>query len=202
MRASLPLTVMFLVAACARSEDASLVKDVNQQLVEQVRTPEQDDGGTALGEWNASPQGGQSALEFGPVGAQPVFSINCDARRTVHLQRHRAALTGDLPTMLVSIGSETRRLALTSVSGTVPMLRGSLAPSDPFVGILARANGVITVRIGDSPPLLLPPNPAIGAFLERCTSGASTPTGDDSVVDANQAEPASIAPANVIVPTR
>ena len=69
----------------------------------------------------------------GPTGAPPLFSLRCDARRSVFLQRHGAAPSGDLPVMLVSVGSETRRLAVTSVGGAVPMLRASLAPSDTLV---------------------------------------------------------------------
>ena len=55
-----------------------------------------------------------AALEFGPAGAPPLFSLRCDARRGVLLQRHGQAPAGDLPVMLVSVGSETRRLAVTA----------------------------------------------------------------------------------------
>ncbi|MGQ0558462.1 MAG: hypothetical protein ACT4OE_02585 [Sphingosinicella sp.] len=184
------LAALLLLAACARSEDASLVNDVNQQLVEQVRTPEQDDQEIALGQWRDALQEEQAALEFGPSGAPPMFSLRCDARRIVALQRHGIAPAGDLPMMLVSVGSETRRLAVTGGSTPTPMLRASLAPSDPLVGTLNRAATPITIRIGDAPPLMLPPSPAIAGFLDRCaagTAGAGQPGNTTEAPDSNTA---------------
>ena len=54
------------------------------------------------------------------AGAPPLFSLRCDARRGLLLQRHGPAPAGDLPVMLVSVGSETRRLAVTSGGGADP----------------------------------------------------------------------------------
>ena len=131
---------LVLLAACARSEDASVVADTNElKAVEQVRTPEEDDEETAIGEWRETLQDENPALEFGPSGTPPLFSLRCDARRSVFLQRHGAAAPGDLPVMLVSIGSETRRLAVTSAGGAVPMLRASLTASDELIRILGGA---------------------------------------------------------------
>jgi len=152
------LLSLVLIAACARSEDASVVVDTNElRAMEQVRTPEQDDEELALGEWRETLQDEQAALEFGPNGAPPLFSLRCEARRSVFLQRHGAAPSGDLPVMLVSIGSETRRLAVTNVGGTVPMLRASLAPSDTLVETFTTAATPITVRVGAAPPMVMPP---------------------------------------------
>ena len=188
--AALTLSLL-LLAGCARSEDASVVTDSNQMpQVEQVRSPEQDDEDIALGEWRDTLQDENSALEFGPTGAPALFSLRCDPRRSINLQRHGAAPARDLPTMLVSIGSETRRLAVTSVGGAVPMLRASLAPSDTLVETLGSASEPIIVRVGDTPPLVLPPSPAIGTFLSQCASG-TRPAGADAqengVAEANSA---------------
>jgi len=74
---------LVLLAACARSEDASVVVDTNElRAVEQVRAPEQDDEELALGEWRETLQDEHPALEFGPNGAPPLFSLRCDARRS------------------------------------------------------------------------------------------------------------------------
>ena len=195
--AALPLALV-LLAGCARSEDADVAGDGNRvQAVEQVRSPERDDTEIALGEWRDSLQDENSALEFGPSGAPPLFSLRCDARRSIFLQRHGVAMPGDLPTMLVSIGSETRRLAVTNVGGSTPMLRATLAPSDTLVDTLAGASEPIIVRIGDSPPLVLPPGPAIGAFLERCASGTTARAAEP---EANQTEPAE--PDNAAAPAQ
>ena len=191
-----PLLVLVLLAGCARSEDASVVADNNQlQAIEQVRTPEQDDEDTALGEWRDTLQDDADAVEFGPAGAPPLFSLRCDARRSVFLQRHGTAPAGDLPTMLVTVGSETRRLAVTNVGGAVPMLRASLSASDNLIRTLSRASTPITIRVGDTPPLVLPPAAPIATFLSRCETGA-TPPGEneseaaDAPAAANAATPA------------
>ncbi len=186
---------LLLLAGCARSEDASIVADRNEiQAVERVRAPERDDDDVALGEWRETLQDENVALEFGPAGAPPVFSLRCDTRRSVFLQRHGTLPAGDLPMMLISIGSETRRLAVTNVGGPLPMLRASLAPSDTLLGTLTASTTPMAVRVGDSPPLVLPASPAIGAFLDRCGSGATaTPTpaseegAGDNAAQANQA---------------
>jgi hypothetical protein len=198
--AAIPLSLL-LLAGCARSEDASVAADTNEMpQVEQVRSPEQDDEELALGEWRDTLQDDNSALEFGPTGAPALFSLRCDPRRSINLQRHGSAPARDLPTMLVSIGSETRRLAVTSVGGAVPMLRASLSPSDTLVGTLANASEPIIVRVGDTPPLVLPPGPAIGGFLNRCASGArltgadvqatSAAEGNSAAAEGNESAPA------------
>ena len=158
---------LLLLAACARSETASIAPSDGNQAVQEVETvrPERDDEEVALGEWRETLQGDQPALEFGPAGAPPLFSLRCEARRGILLQRHGQTPAGDLPVMLVSVGSETRRLAVTAGDGPIPMLRAALNASDQLLGILSRAQSPIAVRIGDSPPLILPPAPAIGAYI-------------------------------------
>ena len=187
--------ILVLLAGCARSEDAAVIADSNElQAVERVRTPELDDDDVAIGDWRDALQENQLALEFGPAGAPPLFSLRCDERRTLFLQRHGTLPTGDLPMMLLTIGSETRRLAVTSAGGGVPMLRASVPPSDNLVDILGDASSPIIIRIGDAVPLALPPAPAIGTFLMRCRSGA-LPAAGDGAADANAAAPANAAAA-------
>ncbi len=190
------LSLLILLAGCARSEDASVVAANDElQAVEQVRTPEQDDEELALGEWRETLQDDNSALEFGPTGAPPLFSLRCDVRRSVYLQHHGSAQGGDLPMMLVTVGSETRRLAVTGVAGTTPMLRASLSPSDTLIRTLGGASTPITVRIGDAEPLVLPPSTAIGTFLTRCESGPQTPQANRAAEANSSAEANAAAPA-------
>jgi hypothetical protein len=194
------LLVLVLLAACARSEDASVVASSNEvTAVEQVRTPEDDDEELALGEWRETLQEETAALEFGPTGAPPLFSLRCDARRSVFLQRHGAAPARDLPVMLITIGSETRRLAVTNIGGAVPMLRAALAPSDTLIRSLTSTTTPIIIRVGDTPPLVLPPSPSIATFLARCESGsppaAGSEAGGNASTEANAAAPAPSPPA-------
>lgn len=164
-----------LLAGCARSEEANLLPpDVNgARSVEMVR-PERDDDAPALGEWRSTLQDDQRALEFGPNGAAPLFSFGCDDRHNLVLQRNGVEPTGDLPVMLIAIGTDTRRLAVTRGEGPIPLLRASLAATDPLAALLSRAPASIQIRIGDSPPLILPPSPAIGGYVSQCESGALT----------------------------
>jgi len=185
-----PLLVLALLAGCARSEDSTVVASRNDmQAVEQVRTDGEDDEEIALGAWRDSFQDEHAALEFGPNGAPPLFSLRCDERRSVFLQRHGAAPAADLPTMLVTVGSDTRRLAVTNIGGAVPMLRASLAPSDTMIQNLTAASTPISIRVGDSPPLVLPPGPEIATFLGRCGSGASDRAAAAAGNSASEAAP-------------
>ena len=199
MTRPLSLLVLLLLAACARSEDATVVANSNEvQAVEAVRTADEDEEEVALGDWRETFQDEHAALEFGPTGTPPLFSLRCDERRSVFLQRHGTPLSGDLPVMLVTIGSDTRRLAVTNVGGAVPMLRASLAPSDELIRVLGAASDPIVIRIGDAVPLVLPPGPAVGAFLGRCASGTSA--APSAAPSANAAAPAEARAANQVEP--
>jgi hypothetical protein len=178
---------LLLLAACARSEDAAVISEDNEQAraVERVRTPEQDDDTVALGEWRTSVQDDSNVLEFGPAGAPPIFSLRCDGRRGLYLQRGGAAPTGDLPMMLLTMGSETRRLPLVAVPGAVPMLRAAIMPQDPLLGMIARNRDPMVIRIGDAPPLALPPGPAVAAYVNGCANAADADTdGNDAAAPA------------------
>jgi hypothetical protein len=192
IRSALPIAFV-LLAGCARSEEANLLPTDpggNGRVAEQVR-PERADEEPALGAWRDTIQDTQRALEFGPQGAPPLFSLACDERRGLVLQRHGIQPAGDLPVMTVSIDSETRRLAVTGGDGPIPMLRASLSPSDQLAANLSRAAGPITIRIGETPPLILPPSPLIGTYIGQCESGALAAP----VAAANAAAPANAADA-------
>jgi hypothetical protein len=195
IRHALPIAFV-LLAGCARSEEANLLPaDTNgsTRVAEQVR-PERADEEPALGGWRDTVQDTQRALEFGPQGAAPLFSLACDARRGLILQRHGIQPAGDLPVMMVSVGSETRRLAVTGGDGPIPMLRASLSPSDELATHLSRAAEPITIRIGDTPPLILPPSPLIGTYIGQCASGGLPASGAaataNSTAPTNEAAPA------------
>ena len=196
IRHALPFALV-LLAGCARSEEASFTPADNTsgQAVERVRTPDTDEEELTLGQWRAGLQEEQATLEFGPAGAPPLLSLRCDARRGTLFQRHGAAPAGDLPVMLITVGSETRRLALTSTGGAIPMLRATLTPTDTFRAVLSNAASPIIVRIGDSPPLVLPPSPLIGAYATGCANGenqrrAEVEAAANQTAPANDAAPA------------
>jgi hypothetical protein len=194
IRSGLPIALL-LLAGCARSEDANLLPidtGGNSPIAEQMR-PERSDEEPALGGWRDSIQDTQRALEFGPQGAPPLFSLACDERHGLILQRHGIQPAGDLPVMLITVGSETRRLAVTGAAGPIPMLRATLSPSDQLAEILSHAAVPIAIRIGQDPPLILPPNPQIGTYIGQCQNGdlAAAQPGET----ANAAAPANAANA-------
>ena len=198
IRAALPFAFV-LLAGCARSEEANLLpadSGGNVRVAEQVRR-EHTDEEPALGAWRDTIQDTQRALEFGPQGAPPVFSLACDERRGLVLERHGIQPAGDLPVMLVSVGSETRRLAVTGGDGPTPMLRASLSPSDQLAANLAHAVTPIAIRIGEAQPLILPPDPQIGAYIDQCENGSLATPG--ASIATNAIAPAgNPAPANAV----
>jgi hypothetical protein len=177
-RTKLTISMLLLMSACARSEDASVVADSNDNMpaIERRTAPDADNEEIATGEWRDALQEQAAAVEFGAAGSPPVFSMRCDGRGGIVLQRHGNPPTGDLPTMAVTIGREARRLAVTAAEGNVPMLRAAIARGDPLINAIARAVEPIVIRIGNTEPLVLPPGPAIGAFTTRCGS-AEAPAG-------------------------
>ncbi|HYD11255.1 MAG TPA: hypothetical protein VEC11_00240 [Allosphingosinicella sp.] len=182
------LSATILLAGCARSEEARYAQIDNVQLPATNATDLTDDEDLTVGTWQAGLQEEQPVLQFGPVGAPARFSIGCDERRNLLLFWPGAAPGGDLPNMLVTVGSETRRLAVVSAAGVTPMLRGTLPPNDPFVRVLTGASTPIIVRVGDAAPLIMPPSPEIASYIRRCASGearstAAAPAGNS--VEAN-----------------
>lgn len=171
-----------LLAGCARSEEASLVPaDGNEYgAVEQVRTPEADDQEPALGEWRQSVQEERPALEFGPAGAPPLFSMRCGDDRALLLQRHGAIPSGALPLLDVAAGGEVRRFPVAGTGGTIPMLRATVPADDPLIGRLIASVEPITLRLGDQPPLILPNDPAVAEFVRGCAGSQSLPAVEEA----------------------
>lgn len=169
---ALPLTLALLLAACARSEEASMVQPDSKQgynRVNAVRTPEQDDREPAIGQWRAALQEERQALEFGPMGTEPLFSLLCmPSGGGVLLQRHGGVPTGALPVMQVTIGEVTEQVPVTVGGGTIAMLRGELAPTSRLAGRMATAAQPILIRLDDASPLILPPSPLVTDYLRSC----------------------------------
>jgi hypothetical protein len=191
-------TALLLLAGCARSEDARNTQIDNVPLPSLNTSDLGEEDELSIGSWQTGVQDGLPVVEFGPVGAPGRFSFGCDARRNLILQLPGAAPGGDLPRMLVTIGSETRQLPLASAGNANPVLRATLPASDPFMRVLSVASARIFVRIGDSQPLVMPPSATIGVFIRQCANGevqAAAPapgntveaTGTVNVVAANAA---------------
>ena len=175
-RALVPATLL-LLAACARSEDAStLPTDINEaQPVATVRSIADDDRQVALGEWRTGIQEERSALEFGPAGTAPLFSMVCGNGGGLVMQRHGAVDFQGLQMMIIGLGEQTRRVAVTAVQGTVPMLRASIPATGPLIEEIAREQGPITIRTADSGSLILPHSPVIAQYIRSCGNSPQAP---------------------------
>lgn len=168
-RLIVPCTLL-LLAACARTEEASLqptdVADANVAQEILASDPAEDE--VALGEWREGLQNEQASLEFGPTGTEPLFSMICGDGRGLVLQRHGTVPIGGLQRMTVTAGAQSTDLAVTASAGTVPMLRAALAPNEPLLGAIAEGQDNIVLQMGDGAPLVLPPSPLLGGFVEGC----------------------------------
>jgi len=203
------LCLALLLGACARSEEASMVPPEGNQgynRVGQVRTPEQDDREPSIGQWRAALQDERQALEFGPMGTEPLFSLLCAPQGgSVLLQRHGAApAAGTQQTMLVTIGDVSERFAVAAGGGAIPMQRAEVPPTSRLFGLLPAAAQPIVIQVEDSPPLILPHNPLVADYLRGCsrpqeagqtanlaianTSGAA-PAADTAAPATNTAQP-------------
>jgi hypothetical protein len=173
LRSSLCFALL-LLAGCARSEDAHYTQTDNMSLPTLNTSDLGEEDELSTGSWQNGVQDGQQVLEFGAVGAPARFSLSCDARRNLILQWPGPAPGGELPNMLVTVGSETRRLAVASAGAGAgnPMLRAALPANDPFMRVLIGASARIFVRIGgDAQPLVMPPSDMIAVYARQCTNG-------------------------------
>lgn len=188
MTRTLTLAALILLAACAKTEEASLVppqEDDGYNMVDPVTAPLVAEGELALGEWASSMQEDQPALTFGPPATEPLFSLRCDGRQGLLLQRHGVIVGPGMNMMLVELAGNVRRLAVNPVDGPVPLLRAAVPASSELIGALAGASDRITVRIGTGEPLVMPPSPLLDEFIGRCAEDLVQPDAT-----ANEAEAA------------
>lgn len=184
LRPVLLCSVLAVLAGCARSEEARYAQTNNAPMSALNTLDPGEEDELTVGTWQTGIQNDRSVLEFGPVGAPARFTLGCDDRRNLLLQWPGAAPGGDLPNMLVTVGSETRRLPVANVGTGNPTLRGTLPANDPFMRVLTGTSTRIIVRIGDAPPLVMPPSPTIAAYAQQCVAGqvqAATAAGGNAV---------------------
>lgn len=184
MKRILPVLAILLVAGCARSEDASLVPPDGKEgynRVGKVGTPEEDDREPAIGQWRSSLQENVQALEFGPMGTEPLFSLLCSGDRTVLLQRHGGAPTGPIPMLQIAKGDFSERLQATVGGSTIPMLRVQVPLDSPVAEAAAAGGEPLMIRLGDGAPLVLPPSPLIGDYLRSCEGAPALPASQSGI---------------------
>ena len=205
-RAAFAAAAVLVLAACAKSEEASLVppQEEGYNMVDPVGAQLTTDNEVALGEWTAVTEEDQPALQFGPAQAGALFSMRCGDAGTVLLQRHGVLSGPGQNTMAVEVGGAVQRLPAEGVPGAIPLLRATLPAGNVIGDRFGQGQGRITVRAGEGEPLIMPVSPMIGEFVRGC-SGARTagaPAGGtndaataNAAAPANTAAPAAPAPA-------
>jgi hypothetical protein len=171
MHRFLPLAAFAALAGCADSEPPEAVPTDDggaYNVVTPVKAPITDDAEPAIGQWIQSMQDEQPALQFGPANTEPLFSIGCDARAGILLNRHGTVAGNSGEMMTITIGSETRNLAVNAAQGPLPRVRASVPAQDELLAQLGEAQQPIRISMGDGPPLVLPASPAIGQFIQSC----------------------------------
>lgn len=191
---------LILLAACARSEDATVnAGNAAETIVEQVRSSGGGEEETAIGEWRTALQDERPAIEFGALGTPPAVTIVCGERGGLIIQRRGALAPGASPTLSVSVGGQGQQLRVVPGTGATPTQNAAIPPGDTLIAEMAQAQSPISLRFGDSAPLLLPQSPLIGQFSQTCASGGTTRLGAGAAGNTigNAAEPANAAaPAN------
>jgi len=195
---------LVLLAGCARIEDASMIPPDSNSGYNQagrVGTPEQDDNEPAIGQWRASLQENVQALEFGPMGTEPLFSLLCTGRQSVLLQRHGGVPPGPPPELRVTIGEQDVRLPVTAGGGTIPMLRADVPLSHPLVAALMQGGQQLTVRLGnDAATTVLPASPLVADYLRDCPQAAPLPAPSATASPAAGSAPAAGEAGNAAAP--
>jgi len=198
MRRFPPLAALALLSACADSEPPEAVPTDDggaYNVVDPVKAPITDDAAPTIGQWIQSMQDEQPVLQFGPANTEPLFSIGCDTRGGILLNRHGTVAGAEGEMMTVAIGSSTRNLAVNAAQGPIPKLRAAVPAQDELLGQLSDAEQPIRISMGDGPPLVLPAAPAIGEFIKSCgnpraaqPAAATPPAADNNAATQNSTQ--------------
>ena len=186
------LAALAAIAACADSEPPEAVPTDDggaYNVVAPVKAPITDDAEPAIGQWIQSMQDEQPVLQFGPANTEPLFSIGCDARGGILLNRHGTVASDSGAMMTVTIGNETRNLAVNAAQGPLPRMRASVPAQDEMLAQLRQAQQPIRISMGDGPPLVLPVSPDISEFIKGCGNpgAAKRPSPDQASDPGNSA---------------
>lgn len=164
------IAALLTLVACAESRepDPTPAEDGGPyNMIDPVPDPAaQAVEGVVAGNWRSETLDGQPALLFGPE-AEPLFSILCDDREGVILQRHDVLATGGINMMEVRVGSDLRRLALNEVAGE-RVLRAVIPFNDDLIAQLKEGAQPIGVTAGDAGELTMPASPMVPQFITQC----------------------------------
>jgi len=177
------------LTACARSEpvDEDFGQDVEltgNALAETLSEDREED--SRSGTWLPGAEGAAQSIAFQAPNGEELFSIRCDERGGLVLQRPGLVSRGNLALMQLRTGDVVRRLAVTQSGGATPQVQASVPYNDQLIGALMTFDQPLEVRVDGLETLMLPPSAAVGSLVRTCQSAA----GAVAVVGATPGEPA------------
>lgn len=195
-RSSLLLIGCGLLAACARTEPAD--QSSSDPMVAPALTAEEQaraDDPTTPGSWEASAQGESQAVIYrGPEG-ETLFTIACDLRGGLVVQRPGLVARGNLALMQLRSADVVRRLAVNASSGPGPLVEARVPYNDQLIPTLLSFDETLEVRYEGLDALTLPPNPLVGDLVRTCQQSSNAPVANPGAAPPQAQDPAPAQPA-------
>jgi hypothetical protein len=178
------------LTACARSEpvDESFGEDINIAANAAAESPTEAEEMVRSGTWLPGAEGAAQSVAFEAANGEVLFSIRCDQRGGLILQRPGLVSRGSLALMQLGTGDVVRRLAVTTAGGETPQVQASVPYNDQLIGALMTFDEPLEVRYEGLETVVLPPSPAVGDLVRTCQSSAGAAA--IGAEPANEAAPA------------
>ena len=175
-------TAAFL-AACAQTEPAETAAADDVQEVE-LPTLDTAEDPTTPGNWEAGAQGEAQSVAFRNPDGQAVFTISCDLRGGLVVQRPGLVARGNLALMQLRTADVVRRLAVNAGNSGEPQVEARVPYNDEMIAALMRFDEPLEVRYEGLETLVLPANPLVGGLVRTCQQTNST-----AAIAADQPDP-------------
>ena len=189
-RLPLLLFTAAIVTACAQTEPAETNARDNLQQIEQPTLDNAEDP-TTPGNWEAGAQGEAQSVAFRNPDGETIFTISCDLRGGLVVQRPGLIARGNLALMQMRTADVVRRLAVNAATGQQPQVEARVPYNDEVIAALMRFDEPLEVRYEGLETLVLPPNPLVGDLVRTCqqTNSAGTRAADQPDRPAESATP-------------
>ena len=176
-----------LVTACAQTEPAdSNAGDDLQQIAQPTIDSAEDP--TSPGNWEAGAQGEAQSVAFRNPDGETIFTIRCDLRGGLVVQRPGLIARGNLALMQLRTADVVRRLAVNAATGEQPQVEARVPYNDEVIASLMRFDEPLEVRYEGLETLVLPPNPLVADLVRTCQQTTSA-GGATAGQPASPAEP-------------
>ena len=168
--AAIPLVL--IACACAESvePDPTPARDGGPyNMIDPVPTPVPTAANSPTeGDWRRSEVDGRVAIVFASADKAPLFRMHCDRRGGIILDRLQQEPAGDVERMEIRSGDSVTRLAVNELGTQTPTVRSAIPYPHNLLARLRIPHGMLSVKAGDGPPLVLPLNEVTAAFASEC----------------------------------